>query len=62
MPIPKNIFIMVNPPLSFRVPFEASQFHTIGNHHFGAPSAGDNVYNPHYTASMVMVPIQPFMN
>jgi hypothetical protein len=61
MLILKNAFIMVNPPLS-RVPSGGSQFHTMGNPQPRAPSAGGNVYNPHYTSSVGMVPIQPFMN
>jgi hypothetical protein len=62
MSIPKNKFIMANPPLSSRVPSRGIQFHTMGNPQPGTPSAGGNVYNAHYAASAGMVPIQTFMN
>jgi hypothetical protein len=62
MPIPKNAFIMTNPPLSSRVPFGGSQFHTMGNSQPIAPLVGGSVYNPHYSTSTDIIPIKPFMN
>jgi hypothetical protein len=61
MPILTNSFFMKNPSLSSGVPPRGSHFHTLGNPHPRAPPAGGSVYNPHYTSSTGMVPIQPFM-
>jgi hypothetical protein len=64
MSILTNEFVMNigNPPLSFKVPPGGSQIHNMGNPHPGAPLAVDNIYNPHYSFLVGMVPIKPFMN
>jgi hypothetical protein len=62
MLIPKNTFIMGNPPLSSGVPSGVSQFHAMGNPYPGASSTRGNVYDPHYVVFAGMLPIQPFMN
>ena len=62
MLIMKNSFITENPPLSFRVPYRGIHFHIMENPQPRAPMTGGNVYNTHNVASVIMVPIQPFMN
>jgi hypothetical protein len=67
-----NIFIMVNPSLSFGVSYRGSKFYSMGNPLHGVLSFGGNIYphmsNPyHATFSSqatysVMIPLKPFMN
>jgi hypothetical protein len=72
MPVPTNVFPMVDLHLSSGVLSEGSQFYSMGNPLHKIPSSGGNIY-PHLSnpchvilslqaySSMAM-PLQPFMN
>jgi hypothetical protein len=70
--IPMNAFVMVNLTLASGVSSGGSEFYSMGNPLNGFPSSGGNIYphmgNPYHVAfssqaaSLVMMPLQPFMN
>jgi hypothetical protein len=57
-----NMFVLMNPPLSFGFTPRGGQFHTLGNPQLGATLVGDNFYNPHQNIPTGMMPNQPLMN
>jgi hypothetical protein len=72
MLVPTHTFLMADLLLSSGVSSRGSQFYSMGNALHGVPSSGGNIYphlsNPCHVAfssqevSLVMMPLQPFMN
>jgi hypothetical protein len=70
--VPTNTFLMENLPLSSSVSYGGSYLYSMGNPLNGVPLSGGNKYphmsNPYHVSfslqvtSLVMMPLQPFMN